>query len=134
MSHKPVRYPVHGEWLSVREAAERLGVATGTLRAFRNRHRDRDGCPMSLEDVCEHYLAVGAGEIPRWPGRVPKRHRVNGRLMTVGEAAAALGIRRKLLDCHMSRNRCSLAETYRAMDARRTRKAEREIMKILKGK
>lgn len=134
MSRRATRYPVYGEWLTIREVAERLGITYAAVRQYRRRNPDRDGRPPSMEAVCKHYRAVQAGEIPYTPGRPPKRHRVNSRLMTVDEAARALGVDRRVLDCHISRHRCGVAEAYEAIDARKTRRAELEIMKILKGK
>lgn len=131
---KPTRYPVYGEWLTLGELAARLGVSYEALRQYRSRHRDRDGRPPDLEAVCEHYRAVQAGTIPRTPGRAPKRHRVNGKLMTIAEAAEALGVTRHVLDCHMSRHRCGLARAYRDIEKLQARRAEREILRILKGK
>lgn len=130
---KPMRYPVYGEWLTLGELAARLGVSYEALRQYRSRHRDRDGRPPDLEAVCEHYRAVQAGTIPWTPGRAPGRFRVNGKLMTIAEAAEALGVTRHVLDCHMSRHRCGLARAYRDIETRRTRRAEREILRILKG-
>lgn len=130
---KPTRYPVYGEWLSIGELAARLGVSYEALRLYRSRHRDRDGRPPDLEAVCEHYRAVQAGTIPCRPGRAPKRHRVNGRLMTIAEAAEALGVARHVLACHMSRHRCGLARAYHDIENLQARRAEREILRILQG-
>lgn len=130
---KPTRYPVYGEWLTLGELAARLGVSYEALRLYHSRHRDRDGRPPDLEAVCEHYRAVQAGTIPWTPGRAPKRHRVKGRLVTIAEAAEALGVARHVLDCHMSRHRCGLAAAVKGIETRRARRTEREILRILKG-
>lgn len=58
---------------------------------------------------------------------------MNGKKMTVREAAEKHGTTVNALRQVMSRHRCSLDAAVKRLEARRTRAAEKAILEILKG-
>lgn len=130
---KPMRLPVHGQWMTLKQVAEAVGASYEAVRIYRSRHRDRDGRPMSLEAIYDRYQAMAAGTVPRHPGMPPRKRLVNGRRMTRAEVADALGVTLVTLDSYMYNHRCGLAEACRGIETRSRRRAERKILGILKG-
>ena len=130
MAGKPAKHVVHGEWMTVREAAERLGVKYRTLEEWRTNHRRPDGSRSLLEEAFDWYTAVNAGRIPRRPGKHPRLHRLRGRLVTVREAAEQLHVTYKALYNEMWAGR-SLEAVARRIERRRTERAVRTIVGIM---
>lgn len=135
-----VKYPVNGEWMTVRQLAERFGVTATTVYKYRVNHRGPDGRPLPLQDVYDHYAAVERGDLPRYPGRIARKRPCAGRRMTVSEAADMLKVRPSTLSDIMYRYRCDLDAACRIVRARqayeqqiRAVMAEREILGILGG-
>lgn len=91
-SNKPVIHTVHGERMTVREAARRLGVTQSTLEGWRTNNRGRDGSRGTLEAAWDWYVAVAEGRLPRHRGAEKERHLVHGVWMTVYEVAQRLGV------------------------------------------
>ena len=130
----PYKHCVHGEWMSMEEAARRLGVSYESLCAWRISHKDAEGRPALLEVAWDHYIDVNRGRIPRIPGRPPKKQRVRGRLLTVREAAEAAGLPYWQVRQYMYRYGYSLARAVKAIEERKKKAAEQEIMRIIFGR
>ena len=129
-----MKLPVHGQMMTISDVARIFGVTYTSVYIYRTTHRGADGLPMPLEAVYDRYAAVKRGDIPRNPGRSPKRHRVAGKRRTANETAAALGISTKLLYAYMSYHKCNMDEAFERIQARHLRRAERQILDILRGK
>lgn len=69
MAGKPARHLVHGEWMTIYEAAERLGVAASTIENWRSLNRREDGSKALLVDYWDWAMRWRRGEIPRRPGK-----------------------------------------------------------------
>lgn len=121
------RHMVDGRWMTVRQAAEMLGIPFTTLRNYLYSHRQPDGRPATLAEAVDAYRsrAVSRG------GRAPVQHRVGRRMMTTFEAADMLGIDALCLRMHMSKNKATLAQTIKYYETKKRRKAEKAILNIL---
>ena len=128
------QHRVYGKMMTIQEAAATLGVESDTLRQWMYRHRDERGEPASLETAWYHYKQVISGRINQRPGLTPVKHQVDGRIMTVREAAAAAGCSMQALYCRMSRHKMSLEEAYHDADRLQRERAAREILRIMEGK
>ena len=133
MARRGKKHCVHGEWMTVSEAARRLGVRRGTLEKWRLYHRDAEGRLASLEDAWRAYRAYATGARKRYPGRRRAVHKYHGRSVTVREIAEEKGIRPNTIHAYMHRNRCTLQQAVDAIDRRRTERAVRKIVGIIMG-
>lgn len=134
MAGKKGLHMVHGEWMTIAEAARRLGVKYQTLTKWRCLHRTTDGRPGLLVDAWDFYDARRRGLNPQKPrGKKPKKHRYRGKRLTIRQIAEKMGVSTQAIYKNMERKGCSVQEAIDCMDARRTRRAERELMKILTG-
>ena len=124
---KGYRYMVDGRWMSIRQAAEMLGLPVTALRSYIYAHRQPDGRPTTLAEAVDAYRS---GAVRRG-GHPPRLHRVGRRMMTTFEAAEMLGIDVFCLRLHMSRNKATLAQTIRYYEAKKKKKAEKDILNIL---
>ena len=120
--HKSYRYMVDGRWMTINQAAEKLGVSPDAVYSTMFRR----GC--TLAQAVEAYRH---GEIHRG-GSEPKRYRVGSRSMTSYEAAEMLGMSWYTLRSHMRRSGDSLAATIRYYERKKAKRAEKAILKILK--
>lgn len=125
------RHMVDGRWMTVRQAAEMLGIPLTALRDWIYSHRQPDGSQARLADAVEAYRMGGV----KRGGRSPRQHRVGNRTMTAGEAAEMLNINVWLIRERMSRHKCSLAAAIRYYerknDQRKKDQAEKDILNIL---
>jgi predicted transcriptional regulator len=121
------RHMVDGRWMSIRQAAEMLGLPVTTIRSYLYSHRQPDGRPATLAEAVEAYRS-GTVKIG---GHPPKLHRVGRRMMTQAEAAEMLGINVNAVRMYMSKHRATLAQTIRYYEAKKQRKAEKDILNIL---
>ena len=121
------RHYVDGQWMTVRQASEMLGVSMTALYNWMHNHRRADGRPARLADAVDAYREG----LVKHDGREPVQHRVGGRTMTTFEAAEKLGINVLALRLHMSRHKASLASTIRYYEQRKRKKAEKDILAIL---
>ena len=128
------RHCVHGEWMTLREAAQRLGIGYEALCNWRSNHKDAEGRPALLEAAWDHYSDINRGRIPRIPGRPPKRQRVGGRMLSTREAAEAAGLPLWQVRQYMYRYGYSLARALKAIEERKKKAAEQEIMRIIFGR
>ena len=122
------RHWVDGRWITVRQASEMLGVSMNTLYNWMHQHRRPDGRCALLSDAVEAYRS---GAVKRG-GRSPVEHRVGSRKMTTFQAAEKAGVSVNAIWVHMHRRKASLASTIRYYEKRKQRKAEKEILEILK--
>lgn len=87
MSGKPKKWLVDGEWVTVREAAERMGY---TAQQFYSQMRQKRCGLQAVVTMAQENLILNGGHSSQ-------RHMVNGRWMTVGQAAEQLGVSRRAL-------------------------------------
>ena len=122
------RYMVDGKWMTIRQAAEILGITKGALCDYLFRHPNPDGSPCRLADAVEayrqHQVRIG--------GKRPVQHKVGRKTMTTFEAAEMLGVDVKTLRLYMSRHKASLAATIRYYEKRKLKQAEKDILAILR--
>jgi len=120
------RYMLDGRWMTVRQAAEMLGVKPEAIRSWRRLHRDAQGKPATLQAAVDAYRQG----VRRGGGR-PVQHKVNGRPMTTFQAAEKCGMAVEAIRNRMSRKKCSLAACVNYYEKKKRRKAEKAIMNIL---
>lgn len=118
---KGYRYMVDGRWMTIRQAAEMLNITPKALRTYMYRHR------CTLSEAVETYRS----KVVVRGGSKPKQHRVGRKTMTTFEAANMLGIDVLCLRTHMSNNKATLAQTIRYYEAKKKKKAEKDILNIL---
>jgi len=123
------RHCVHGRWITIQQAAKELNCKPHSIDNWRSANRDKDGNKPTLEAAYDHFK----GAPKRGRGKEPEKHQVNGKKMTVKEAAEKHGTTVNALRQVMSRHRCSLDAAVKRLEDRRIRKAQRDIMEILKG-
>lgn len=121
------RHMVDGRWITIRQAAEMLGLSFAALQSYLYAHRQPDGRPATLAEAVEAYRSGAV----KHGGHPPRLHRVGRRMMTQAEAAEMLGIDVNTVRCHMSKHKATLAQTIRYYEAKKQRKAEKDILNIL---
>ena len=126
---KFIRHLVHGRWMTVPQAAEELKCKPHSIENWRNRNRDKDGRKPTVEEAYDHLKNAPK----RGSGSVAKKHRVNGKQLTVREAAKTYKTTENVLRQTMHRHGCTLDAAVKRLENRRVRKAQRDIMDILKG-
>lgn len=131
MAGKPAKHLVHGEWMTIYEAAERLGVKWRSIEIWRSRHRRSDGSRGLLVEAWDYYTSANAGVQMQRLGRMPRRYCVDGEMMTVREAAERFDLRIKNLYSYMERHNCDLAEAVMRLKKARIKAVVREIVKII---
>ena len=105
---KAILHPVHGERLTVSDAAERLGVSRDLLYWYRS----KTGC--TLEEAFDHYRERGAKGLRRF--RLEEKHCVHGEWLTTTEAAARLGVARRTLVNYRQHHKCLLEDAFDHFD------------------
>lgn len=135
---KPIRLAVHGRLMSEREAAEELGISPKTIYYYRRAHPNPDGTPMNLQDAYDLYKENRARGHQRMSGKAGHAtgvtYTLNGRQVTVREAAKELGLSIISIYSGLRRHNGDMDEVYRRSVAYRETRALRKIMKALKGK
>jgi predicted ArsR family transcriptional regulator len=116
------RYMVNGKWMTIRQAAEALGVSRGAAYQYMYKYQ----CSLA-----EAMAAYRHGLVTKAHGNRTVYHRVGRGKMTVAEAAAKLGVSANAVRVYMYKHNCSLAATIRHYEQRKKRKAEKEILGIL---
>jgi predicted transcriptional regulator len=121
------RHMIGRRWMTVRQAAEMLGITVTALRDYMWYHRQPDGRPATLAEAVEAYRsrAVSQG------GKAPVQHRVGRKTMTCAEAADMLGVNVQTLRAYMCTHRATLAQTIKYYEAKKRRRAEKDILTIL---
>ena len=69
MTGKKALHLVHGEWMTVQEAADRLGVAYKSIDNWRTKHRRKDGRRALLVEYWDWAMRVKRGEAQRRIGK-----------------------------------------------------------------
>ena len=120
-------YQINGEWLTIYEVAARLGVAKRTLDGYRWQTR------CTVQEAYDHYDLLNRGIIQRGkPGRKPARYKLGNRMLTVKEAAGALGL--SLVNMYRYLDKYGdLEACVRAIEKRKTDEAVREVVKTIRG-
>lgn len=75
---------------------------------------------------------MNAGLVERY--RKPPKYKLRGRPTTVKQAAERLGIPEGTLYSHLHNHRCGLAAAVAYYERKRQRRAEKEILEIIRGK
>ena len=132
----PDLHRVHGRWMTVNELAARFGLKIGSVWCWRSRHRGADGKLATLEAAYDHYMAIEQGKKKLYPGSAPRRlYRVDGRLISMRQAAEAVGVPEATLRSWVKRHGCTVASAVKryekAAEAARAEAAAREIMRAL---
>ena len=134
MAGKKALHMVHGEWMTIDDAAARLGVSASTLYNWRWLNRTPEGRPGLLVDAWDFYDARRRGLNPRihkgWP---PRKYRFRGKRRTVTEITREMGFCRKAIYNRASRRGTDLQTAIDEMEALQTKRATKELMKILGG-
>lgn len=121
------RHLVVGEWITVKEAARRVGVQPVTL----TRYMKANG--VTLAEAVDHYRKYQTGELARYKGPAPRTYYVNGHLLTIRQAAEKYHTTENSLRMYIFKHKCDLQTAVRQLEERRKKQAERDIMKILMG-
>ena len=116
------RYMVNGKWMTIRQAAEALGVSRGAVYQYMYKYQ----CSLA-----ETMVAYRHGLVTKAHGNRTVYHRVGRRTMTVAEAAAKLGVSVNAVRIYMYKHKTSLAATIRHYEQRKKQKAEKAILEIL---
>ena len=120
------KHMVRGRWTTIGREAERMGVSVTMIYDWM---RDHDA---TLAETVEHYEAVARGDAPpKRNGPEPRRYWVNGRKLTIAEAAKRCGVCESTVRMYLYNHGCSLQTAVRWYENRAKKRAEREIMRIL---
>lgn len=121
------RHLVNGQWITTKEAARRVDVQPGTLTKYMRAHG------VTLTEALDHYRKFQTGELKRYAGRAPRAYYVNGKLLTIKQAAEKYHTSENSLRLYIVKHKCSLQTAVRQLEERRKKQAERDILKILMG-
>ena len=126
---------VHGEWMTLDEVSEVLGIKKNTLHNWRWKHRRPDGKQALVEEAYDYFKARAAGEIPETRGKRPVMHRYKGGMASIPEVARRTGIDVHRLYNMMNDHHCGLEEAVKRIDALDKRRqvawGTRQIMGII---
>ena len=126
------RHLVHGEWLTISEAARRLGLSVKTLYNYRYKHRRPDGGPGLLVDAWDWYSEDHVREHAPL-GRPPLTYYVNGKLLTMKQAAVLVRVNHKAMRFYIHKHGCTVQTAVRFYRKRAEERAVREIAGIILG-
>ena len=124
---RSARYMVDGRWMTINDVAEMLGRSKQAIYLWRFKRKRPDG---SLPSMAEVVAAYRSGEVRHY-GKQPKQHRVGGKLMTMREAAEMVGVSYVAMQLYTYKHRCSVAKAVKYYEAKKQRRAEREILRIM---
>jgi predicted ArsR family transcriptional regulator len=129
---RAARYRIEGEWLTLTQIAERLGVTAHAISSWRWNNR------ASMEEAVEHFRRWNEGGRKRNPqglgGRPPKVYVVGNREYTVPGVARKYGKHQTSVRCMLKSRGGDMGKVlacYQAKERRKRARAEREIMRIL---
>ena len=125
------RHRVHGRWMTIGQVAAEVGVKPFCITGWRSAQKRQTGVCPTLEAAYDHYRAFASGEAKRYGGRLPAKHRVHGRMLTVQEAAERYHYARATLWSTMSRHHCSLQAAVDILLQKREARAVRRIVNII---
>lgn len=121
------RHRVNGRWITIQQAADELGVHVDSIHNWRYKIKHSTGTMPTLEEAWEHFSHNNHNG-----GRKPRRYNVNGKRMTVPEAAKKYGMLRRSLYNYMRRHKCALAEAIRGIQENKETAAMWKIMAVLR--
>lgn len=124
---RAARYMVDGRWMTIKDVAQMLGVTMRAIYLWRFKRKRPDG---SMPSMAEVVAAYRSGEVKHY-GTLPKQHRVGGKMMTMREAAEMVGVSYDAMQLYVYKHRCSVAKAVKYYEAKKQRRAEREILGIL---
>ncbi len=131
MAGRPAKHLVHGEWITVQQAADRLGVSVKTIYNWCSLHRREDGSRALLVDYWDWDMRWRRGEIPRRPGKHARTYWVSGKQLTMKQAARKAGVSYKALHCYIRAHGCSVNAAVRYYERRAIQRAVNEIMAVI---
>ena len=117
---------VDGKWMTDAEIADMVGVHVQSIRNYCSTRQ----CLRS--EAVQYYREINAGIRKRHPGSKPLMHKVHGVWMTEYEAAEKYRTKCSTLRVYRYKHGCSLDTAVRRLEARRQRRAERDLIEILK--
>lgn len=118
---RAARYMVDGRWLTIRQAAETLGVSRMALYNWMNRNK---------ASLAEAVAAYREGRVKRG-GSPAERFRVGRRMLTRAEAARESGVTLAAFNLYTCKHKCSVAAAMRYYEKQKLKQAEKAIMAIL---
>lgn len=133
MAGVELQHCVHGEWMTVSQACERLGVNKKTMHNWRQSHRRPNGKPALLEDAWDFYAGRAAGTIPDSRGRRPTLYRYRGKRMSIPQIARLTGIPVAHIYAVIRYHHCSPEDAVKRVRAREIERAVDRIMDIING-
>ena len=129
---RAARYRIEGEWLTLTQIAERLGVAAHSISAWRYNNR------ASMEEAVEHFRHWNEGGRKRNPqglgGRPPRVYVVGNREYTVPGVAKKYGKHVTSVRCMLKSRGGDMGKVlafYQAKARKRQARAEQQILRIL---
>lgn len=122
---------VHGYWMTIQQAADRLGVSRESIDTWRRNNRRPDGKRPTLGDAYEHYAAVRSGRKPRYHLKQYYRYDIRGETLTVRDVAERFHVTESHVRNLMSQNGRDMVRVYDMLDRCATDKAVRKIMRAL---
>lgn len=131
MAGRKALHMVHGKWMTVQEAADRLGVTYKSIENWRTVHRREDGKRALLVDYWDWAMRWRRGEIPRRPGKHVRTYWVRGQRLTMKQAAQVAGVSYKALHCYISAHGCSVNAAVRHYEQCAIQRAVKEVMAII---
>lgn len=126
------RHMVEGQWMTRTQIAQMLGITPHTLANWLYTHPKQD-----MRAAISYYRQRQTGELKRGhgtDGRPPRLYRVGKRAVTVKTVTERFGVNRSSVNAWLKRHGGDMAAAlrhYTEREARRKRKAEKEIMRIL---
>ena len=118
---RAARYMVDGRWLTIRQAAEALGVSWAAIYDWMHRHK---------AGLAEAMAAYREGRV-KCGGKPAVRHRVGRRVLTRAEAARESGVTLSAFNLYTHKHQCSVAAAMRYYEKRKLKQAEKAILAIL---
>ena len=129
---RAARYLIEGEWLTLTQIAERLGVSVHSISQW----RCVNGA--SMEEAVEHFRRWNEGGHKRNPrglgGRPPRVYVVGNREYTVPGVAKKYGKHQTSVRCMLKSRGGDMGKVlacYQAKERRKRQRAEKEILRIL---
>lgn len=111
MPKKEIVQSVHGMPMTVRDAAARLNIPRCNLYRYLANYGGLRRGYKSLQDAFDYY-AMRDKSGDRRRGRVAKKYRVNGKAMTIAEAAEKVGVKVGTFYALMSNRAFTPQEAY----------------------
>ena len=126
------RYMVDGRWMSRKQIAQMLGITPHTLANWLYTHPKQD-----IRAAISYYRQSQTDELKRGhgtDGRPPTLYRVGRKTYSVPQVARMFGVRTSSVRYQLKQRGGDMAATlqhYQEREARRKRRAEKEILGIL---